>query len=97
MTEKLKPCPFCGSENVRFESEKHAVVCMRCKARGSLAPTEDMVLDMWNARAIDSVKKKELVARINVSDEQVQRMVDEAVSAAIDDCMEQIRKAGEQG
>lgn len=97
MTEKLKPCPFCGSENVRFESEKHAVVCMRCKARGSLAPTEDMVLDMWNARAIDSVKKKELVARINVSDEQVRRMVDEAVSAAIDDCMEQIRKAGEQG
>lgn len=93
MTEKLKPCPFCGSENVRFESEKHAVVCMRCKARGSLAPTEDMVLDMWNARAIDSVKKKELVARINVSDEQVRRMVDEAVSAAIDDCMEQIRKA----
>ena len=30
---------------------------------------------------------------INVSDEQVRRMVDDAVSAAIDDCMEQIRKA----
>lgn len=51
MSEKLKPCPFCGSENVRFEGEKHAVVCMRCKARGCIAPTEDASLDMWNDRA----------------------------------------------
>ena len=51
MSEELKPCPFCGSENVRFEGEKHAVVCMRCKARGCIAPTEDASLDMWNDRA----------------------------------------------
>lgn len=89
--EKLKPCPFCGSENVRFESEKHAVVCMRCKARGCIAPTEEMALDMWNDRFGDD--HAELVVRLNVSDEQVRRMVDDAVSAAIDDCMERIRKA----
>lgn len=53
MSEKLKPCPFCGSENMRFESEKHAVVCVRCKARGSIAPTEDMSRDMWNYRVGD--------------------------------------------
>lgn len=53
MSEELKPCPFCGSENVRFEGEKHAVVCMRCKARGCIAPTEDASLDMWNDRAGD--------------------------------------------
>lgn len=53
MSERLKPCPFCGSENVRFEGEKHAVVCMRCKARGCIAPTEDASLDMWNDRAGD--------------------------------------------
>ena len=53
MSEKLKPCPFCGSENVRFESEKHAVVCMRCKARGCVAPTEEMALGMWSDRVGD--------------------------------------------
>lgn len=104
MSEELKPCPFCGSENVRFESEKHAVVCMRCKARGCVAPTEEMALDMWSDRVGDShdeaaaawnsrADAKELVVRFNVSDEQVRRMVDEAVRAAIDDCVGRIRKA----
>lgn len=89
--EELKPCPFCGSENVRFESEKHAVVCMRCKSRGCVAPTREMSLDMWNDRVGDD--HAELVVRLNVSDEQVRRMVEEAVRAAIDDCMARIRKA----
>lgn len=53
MSEELKPCPFCGSENVRFEGEKHAIVCMRCKARGCIAPIEDASLDMRNDRAGD--------------------------------------------
>lgn len=44
---------------------------------------------IWNRRT----NAKELVARVSVSDEQVRRMVDEAVSAAIDDCMERIGKA----
>lgn len=104
MTEELKPCPFCGSNNVRFEIEKHAVVCMHCKARGCVAPTEEMALDMWSDRVGDShdeavaawnsrTDAEELVVRLSVSDEQVRRMVDKAVSAAIDDCMERIRKA----
>ena len=53
MSEKLEPCPFCGSENVRFDSGKHAVVCMRCKARGCVAPTWEMSLGMWNDRVSD--------------------------------------------
>lgn len=47
---KLKPCPFCGSENVKYDGDKHSVVSHRCKARGCLAPNEDMSLDMWNDR-----------------------------------------------
>ena len=53
MSEKLKPCPFCGCESPRFENDKHAVVCIRCKARGCLAPTEDALRDMWNDRVSD--------------------------------------------
>lgn len=86
MSENLKPCPFCGSENVRFEGEKHAVICMRCKARGCIAPTEDASLDMWNDRAGDghveltSVSIGEVATFPNVlpSKEQALKVLEEA-------------------
>lgn len=65
MSGKLEPCPFCGSENVRFESGKHAVVCMRCKARGCIAPTEDASRDMWNDRVRDDHAG---LARVNIGE-----------------------------
>lgn len=89
--EELKPCPFCGSSSVTmYELHPSSYArCRACGAEGSLCYSPDEAAAAWNRR----VKAKELVVRINVSDEQVRRMVDEAVSAAIDDCMEQIRKA----
>lgn len=48
---ELKPCPFCGSGNVRYKEAEHAVVCAHCKARGSIAPTEEMAIRMWGERA----------------------------------------------
>ena len=48
---KLKPCPFCGSGNVRYKEAEHAVVCALCKARGSIAPDEKMAIRMWDERA----------------------------------------------
>lgn len=50
-TTELKPCPFCGSGNVRYKEAEHAVVCARCKARGSIAPDEEMAICMWDERA----------------------------------------------
>lgn len=50
-TTELKPCPFCGSGNVRYKESEHAVVCARCKARGSIAPDEEMAIRMWDERA----------------------------------------------
>ena len=50
-TTELKPCPFCGSGNVRYKEAEHAVVCARCKARGSIAPDEEMAISMWDERA----------------------------------------------
>lgn len=94
MTEKLKPCPFCGSEaKPVFRGGVNYVVCSNeedCWC-GMTCPvtTLEEAARIWNRRT----NAKELVAMLNVSDEQVRRMVDDAVSAAIDDCMEQIRKA----
>lgn len=81
-------CPSCGAS---FELEHHGDDLLRdddiegetCHA------LEEQAARIWNRRT----NAKELVARINISDEQVRRMVDDAVSVAIDDCMEQIRKA----
>lgn len=50
-TTELKPCPFCRSGNVRYKEAEHAVVCARCKARGSIAPDEEMAIRMWDERA----------------------------------------------
>lgn len=52
-TTELKPCPFCGSGNVRYKEAEHAVVCARCKARGSIAPDEEMAIRMWDERAVE--------------------------------------------
>ena len=88
---KLKPCPFCGSDDVVVEETYTSgyVRCRDCGAEGGFRYSHDEAVAAWNRRT----NAKELIARINVSDEQVRRMVDDAVSAAIDDCMEQIRKA----
>lgn len=94
MTEKLKPCPFCGSKSVtvcELYPSSYAR-CRACGAEGSLCSSRDEAAAVWNRRT----DAKELVVRLNVSDEQVRRMVDEAVRAAIDDCMGQIREEAGQ-
>lgn len=88
---KLKSCPFCGSNDVTVnDAYMHSYArCRVCGAEGGLRDSYDEAAAAWNSRT----DAKGLVVRFNVSDEQVRRMVDDAVSAAIDDCMEQIRKA----
>lgn len=80
MTEKLKPCPFCGSNDVTVnDAYMHSYArCRVCGAEGGLRESHDEAAAAWNSRT----DAKGLVARLNVSEEQVRRMVDEAVSAA---------------
>lgn len=77
---ELKPCPFCGSKDVTvYELYPSSYArCRVCGAEGSLRDSHDEAVAAWNRRT----SAKELVARLNVSEEQVRRMVDEAVSAA---------------
>lgn len=94
--EELKPCPFCGSNDVTmYEVYPSSYArCRVCGAEGGLRDSHDEAAAAWNSRT----DAKGLVVRLNVSDEQVRRMVDEAVSAAIDDYFgDADKKAGEQG
>lgn len=72
MSNYLKPCPFCGSGNVRYKEAEHAVVCARCKARGSIAPGKEMAIRMWDERAgelkPDSWEKLEEDVKLSIDD-----------------------------
>lgn len=77
---KLKPCPFCGSDDVVLDETYTSgyVRCRVCGAEGGLRYSHDEAAAAWNSRT----DAKVLVARLNVSEEQVRRMVDEAVRCA---------------
>ena len=65
MSEKLRACPFCSSENLvlwQGYSEGY-VVCLDCMAEGPKVETDDagihernkIVVRLWNARTHDDV------------------------------------------
>ena len=53
MTEALKPCPFCGSDDVEaLDMEgKHYVVCYDCALEGPFHKSRAAVIAAWNTRA----------------------------------------------
>ena len=63
MSEKLKPCPFCGSEAVHTESSYFRdvlIYCENCDAYftvDSFAADKDDVVEAWNRRAEPERKK----------------------------------------
>ena len=55
MTEELKPCPFCGCDQVLTWHIGHydrpwVVECWRCQTQGPHAITEDVAIKLWNER-----------------------------------------------
>lgn len=53
MTNKLKPCPFCGRENLIIifdDYNNSAVFCNKCGAEGPLKGTEEGAIEAWNRR-----------------------------------------------
>lgn len=50
----LKPCPFCGEDDVRcFQKEKsiYEVICFNCECSGPICLSELGAKTKWNARA----------------------------------------------
>lgn len=52
MNEKLKPCPFCGSTDVRMRiiNHKYGIFCADCESCGPLAPMDWSAVEYWNRR-----------------------------------------------
>ena len=53
MTDKLKPCPFCGwTATVRsYGAEAWYVICDGCNVRKGLYPSREKAIYLWNKRA----------------------------------------------
>lgn len=75
MTGKLKPCPFCGSSDIRTDDGKRdrgsvwcaLVECQGCSAlMEDVAGTLDVLVRKWNARAPVAVQSHEPTACISV-------------------------------
>ena len=72
MSEKLKPCPFCESENVHAYTYKdavyrqYAVKCKKCGAR-IMAQSTELAIEKWNRRAERTAKVRPLEKRSETS------------------------------
>ena len=54
MSTALKPCPFCGGENIlldtrRINREEHFVCCLQCQAT-FVGDSERECIEKWNKR-----------------------------------------------
>ena len=54
MTEGLKPCPFCGSRNIRQHSQYPmqiwSVKCRDCGGKMQRAGSQEQAIAAWNRR-----------------------------------------------
>lgn len=52
--EKLKPCPFCWSKNIRLWGiTYHWVQCEKCLSSTAISYTKEKAIENWNRRAND--------------------------------------------
>lgn len=54
MTDKLKPCPFCGGEAVWWDTGDHKypyqIVCRSCFCETNETQTRSSAIEAWNTR-----------------------------------------------
>jgi Lar family restriction alleviation protein len=63
LREALKPCPFCGSTDLRARKDEVAysgqnswiVLCRGCGANGANVEGEDAAISAWNRRAKEAL------------------------------------------
>lgn len=74
MNEELKPCPFCGSENIEVEDDNFGttfssvwlVECLTCGVRSATDERESSAIKGWNARPIEDALRAELAAATKI-------------------------------
>ena len=60
MSDKLKPCPFCGGEARLIGHSPYSITCCKCRATTVICNTPDDAIDAWNRRAEPTFTPDEL-------------------------------------
>ena len=47
---KLKPCPFCGSNDVKVVSGMNFVACYECESDSGVYDSKEEAVKAWNRR-----------------------------------------------
>lgn len=60
--DELKPCPFCGSDNVRMDTDYgvYFVLCVNCQTEGPDDPDKSTAIKLWNGRPIEAPLLREV-------------------------------------
>ena len=62
MSDKLKPCPFCGGEARLIGHYPYSITCCNCRATTVICNTPDDAIDAWNRRVEPTFTLDELDA-----------------------------------
>lgn len=62
MSDKLKPCPFCGAEARLVGHYPYSITCCNCRATTVICNTPDDAIDAWNNRVEFNLSPKEIEA-----------------------------------
>ena len=89
MSDKLKPCPFCGGEAIidGCDETLWIVICKECNASIGYKETKEEAIEAWNKRIEPTFTPDELDAiRRNVSDWRAERELSKIEQSIIDKC-----------
>ena len=89
MSDKLKPCPFCGGTPIvsGCDDTLWSVICKKCAASIDYNETKQEAIEAWNRRVQPTFTPDELDAiRRNVRDLRAERELSKIEQSIIDKC-----------
>ncbi len=90
-TPELKPCPFCGSPDVRtvraLSPRGRSVYCGQCEAEGPHGRSDGKAVELWNAALRAEVKAEVAKTERVECGHPVQYLCGQCGASICDDCL----------
>lgn len=73
MNKEVKPCPFCGGEDIRYEEDDLIVIyCYECDCQSRRCETIEEAIEAWNRREpmdkiVEQLEKEKGIAFVTLA------------------------------